>query len=73
MDACIAFSLSQDGALLVESESPSHERSPMFKAVARLQDDGRCRLEVDGAPVHVWQVSKRALEGLFFDGAGVGP
>lgn len=67
-EAGVAVSLAQDGSLLIESVRPNHQRTAMFKAVARLQDDGRCRLVVDGAPVHVWQVSKRALEGLFFDG-----
>ena len=67
MDGGVAITLTP-GGLLIESVQPSHEHQALFKAAARLQDDGRCRLVVDGIPVHVWQVSQRALEGLFFDG-----
>lgn len=53
MEAGVAVSLMQDGSLLGESMQPNHQRTAMFRAVVRLQDDGRCRLVVDGAPVHV--------------------
>lgn len=42
--------------------------APLFDAVPSLQDDGRCRYEIDQAPHELWQVSRRALEGLFFRG-----
>lgn len=44
----------QDGPKAMFSTTPS------FDAV------GTCRLEVDGQPLELWQVSRKALEDLFF-------
>lgn len=38
-----------------------------FRAIAKLGDDGKCRLRVDGADLDLWQVSKLALEDIFFN------
>lgn len=68
VDGCVAFTLTPRGAIDVERiRASDHGRTPMFTAVARLQDDGRCGLVIGKQPVHVWQLAKRALEGLFFD------
>jgi hypothetical protein len=37
-----------------------------FKAGLTLNDDGKCRLLVDGKELDRWQVLRRALEPLFF-------
>lgn len=48
----------------------SHAQRPLFFAKPALQPDGACKLEIDGdtnaAPLELWQVSRRALEDLFF-------
>lgn len=43
-------------------------RDPMFVAVPRLSEDGACRLHLEGdpQPLFLWQVSRKALEELFF-------
>jgi len=38
----------------------------LFSARPRLNDDGECMLEVDGQALRLWQVSRKALEDLFF-------
>lgn len=39
---------------------------PGFEAGVSLCDDGACRLSIDGSPLELWQVRRRALEPLFF-------
>ena len=43
------------------------EVKPLFEAKPGLNHDGECLLEVDGNPLKLWQVSRKALEGLFFN------
>lgn len=43
-----------------------HGATPAFSAVPRLNEDGECRLEVQGERLQFWQVSRKALEDLFF-------
>lgn len=39
---------------------------PLFSARPHLGEDGECMLEVDGRPLELWQVQRKALEDLFF-------
>jgi hypothetical protein len=39
----------------------------MFVAKPSLDVAGSCRLEVGGQPLELWQVSRKALEDLFFE------
>jgi hypothetical protein len=38
----------------------------LFLAKPSLGLDGECHLEIDGQPHELWQVSRKALEALFF-------
>lgn len=38
----------------------------MFDARPSLNKEGDCLLEIEGQPFALWQVCRRALEGLFF-------
>jgi hypothetical protein len=40
--------------------------SPLFSAVPRLNEEADCLLEVEGQTLRLWQVSRKALEDLFF-------
>ena len=40
--------------------------TPLFEAITRLLDDTSGKLDIDHVPVAIWQVSRRALERLFF-------
>jgi hypothetical protein len=42
------------------------EDKSTFTANPSLDDNGQCQLEVEGAKLSIWQVSRRALENLFF-------
>jgi hypothetical protein len=44
------------------------QNSTMFMATPSLLSDGECRLEVAGEPepLELWQISRKALEDLFF-------
>ncbi|MGH9344855.1 MAG: hypothetical protein ACRD3Y_02300 [Bryobacteraceae bacterium] len=39
---------------------------PLFQAKPALNREGDCLLEVNGEELRLWQVSRLALEGLFF-------
>ena len=52
-------------ALDIQKESSPR---PLFEASVSLGLDGICRYEFDGQPLELWQVSKKALEDLFFGG-----
>lgn len=40
---------------------------PLFVASPRVSpEDGECTLAIDGTPMRLWQVSRKALEDLFF-------
>lgn len=49
----------------------AHADRPLFFAKPALQPDGVCKLEIEGdvpaTPLALWQVSRRALERLFFE------
>jgi hypothetical protein len=40
-----------------------------YVAVAILNDEGRCKLQIDGKELELWQVRRIALETLFFGDA----
>lgn len=42
------------------------EPRPLFEATIALGPEGRCHYEVSGQPLELWQVSRKALEDLFF-------
>ena len=46
-----------------------YQQMPMFTAVPSLDASGSCRLHIKGdtEPSELWQVSRKALEDLFFD------
>jgi len=44
-----------------------HDQTLLFEAKLTLNDDGECRLKVDGKEYQSWQFRKLALEGFFFD------
>jgi hypothetical protein len=45
------------------------QRNPMFEVAASLNDQGECRLKVNGQERDFWQVRRLALEDLMFHGA----
>jgi hypothetical protein len=44
--------------------NPGHR--PLFVAKPSFTFAGDCALEIDGQPMELWQVSRKALEDLFF-------
>jgi hypothetical protein len=44
-----------------------HDLDLRYKATLSLNDDGECRLAVDGKQLESWQFRRLALESLFFD------
>jgi hypothetical protein len=61
--AGIVFERIATGVVVRES---SQRATTLFVAKLSLAADGRCRYEVDGTALELWQVSRRALEDLFF-------
>jgi hypothetical protein len=39
----------------------------MFEATLTLNDEGECRVKIDGQERELWHMRRLALEGLFFD------
>ena len=64
-DASIVFRLSQEAIVITRPDRHGHH-TPLFEAIPRLLDDTSGKLEMDHVPVEIWQVSRRALERLFF-------
>lgn len=61
-----------DGGVSIEKVSATGERTTFFKVTPALSpDDGRCRFSIidggQGSALELWQVSHKALEGLFFE------
>ena len=63
-DSSIVFTLSKEAIAVKLSVNSNY--TPLFEAIPHLLDDTRCKLEIDSIPVEIWQVSRRALEQLFF-------
>jgi hypothetical protein len=56
----VRFSLATNGISLKRGQNT-------FMIALTLNDEGRCKLSVDGGPQQEqWQVRRMALEGLFF-------
>ena len=53
-------------------ESPmSAGKENLFSVTAQWEEDNhRCRLFVDGSTLEVWELSRKALEPMFFPGQG---
>lgn len=60
-DSTIVFELT--GGIIQVRQGPEHA---LFSAKLRLDEDGECLLEVNGRGLKLWQVSRKALEDLFF-------
>jgi hypothetical protein len=59
----VVFNLAEH-AIIVRDE----QRNPMFEVAASLNDQGECRLKVNGEEREFWQVRRLALEDLMFRG-----
>ncbi len=62
--ATIIFESTKKGVLV--SRGGPARKEELFTAIPSMQADGRCRYEVNEAPLELWQVSRRALEPVFF-------
>lgn len=49
-----------------EAQAADPVGKPMFSAIPILNDDGECLVEVDKKQLKMWQLSRLALEDLFF-------
>lgn len=61
----VTFQLRGDRIVVYPADARG-PRPPLFSASASLNQDGECFVEVDGQPLKLWQVSRKALEDLFF-------
>src|SRR5687768_5027468 len=59
----VVFERTQTGVTIKKSESSAQ---PFLVAKVAVGFDGRCRYEVGGQLLELWQVSQKALEDLFF-------
>ena len=55
------------GSITVAAVDPKGNEVPLFAATPSLAPDGDCKLEVNGDSLELWQVSRKALEPLFFE------
>jgi hypothetical protein len=63
----IVFELEQDKITVKDRTDRSNLPGQMlFNATPSLNEEGECLLEVSGVPLKLWQVSRKALDGLFF-------
>jgi hypothetical protein len=44
------------------------DEKPLFTAKVRLNDDGECVFDINGAEKHSWHLRNMALASLFFEG-----
>lgn len=54
------------GGIEVRMLKRARDEQALFTAKPSLSAEGECRLEIDYLPMELWQVSRRALEDLFF-------
>jgi hypothetical protein len=54
-------------SITATAKGPTGEATGMFSAVPNLDENGECLLVVSGDPFRLWQVSRKALEELFFN------
>ena len=64
-DCSIIFTHSKADIAVKRSDHDGNATA-LFQAIPHLLADRRCTLEIDTAPVEIWQVSRRALDSLFF-------
>ena len=64
-DCSVVFTHSEADIAVKRSDHHGNTTA-LFQAIPHLLGDQRCTLEIDTAPVEIWQVSRRALESLFF-------
>lgn len=66
----VQFERNADGLVIVQ-ENTRRGLVPMFTVRPLLDEDGACRLYPDGdpngQPLYLWQISRKALESLFFE------
>ena len=62
----IVFELLPDKIAVTERRGPGFTEGALFCAAPGLNQEGECLLEIDGQPLKLWQVSRKALENLFF-------
>lgn len=60
----VTFSLEQQ-RIMVRNQNDTE----IVSATTTLNDEGECRLRINGQERELWQVRKMALEGLLFGGA----
>jgi hypothetical protein len=63
----VTFALSNSAEITVTRDATSVPSVSLFSAKPSFIQNGDCMLEVEGTPLKLWQVSRRALENLFFD------
>jgi len=57
----VKFALADNAIVVADADD-----KVLFQATLTLNDDGECRLLIDGQEREFWQFRKRALEGLLF-------
>jgi hypothetical protein len=60
----VVFNLTEHAIVIRDQQ-----RNPMFEVAASLNDQGECRLKVNGEERDFWQVRRLALEDLMFHGS----
>ena len=61
------FKLEND-CISANSFDTAGNKEELFKATPHLLGDGSCKFEIiSGQPLELWQVSRIALEGMFFE------
>jgi hypothetical protein len=60
----VAFKLLGDGIRASRVVPPTEE--PLFLATPALTTAGECKLHIDGQPLELWEVSRKALDSLLF-------
>lgn len=68
LNSTVIFELLADRIRVSRMKERNSEPAPFFTAAPNLNRDGECLLDVDGEPNQLWQVSRKALEDLFFGG-----
>ena len=62
----VVFEL-EPGRIVVTRKTANIDDKTLFSAAPSLNEQGQCLLEVAGDQLQLWQVSRRALEDLFFE------
>jgi hypothetical protein len=65
--ATVVFHLRDSEIAVTRSLHPTARSELAFSAKPCFTAEGDCVLEVDGVPLQLWQVSRKALEPLFFE------